>query len=91
MFAARTAAEIFATNQDFAGIRWHVQDKISFGRIVVVITPIAEEVIAKSFAFSGFQEAGRDNLVSINVLIWHGNGTATEYGEFFVRHFFNNV
>ncbi len=44
-----------------------VQDKIFFGRVVAVIAPVAEEVVAKSVAAGGFQEAGGDDLVGVDV------------------------
>jgi hypothetical protein len=50
--------------------------------IVLIVTPIPEQVLPESIAGRRFQKPGRDDLVCIHVLDWQGNTGGTEGIEF---------
>ena len=93
VLTARATPEVFAANQNFAGYAFAgvarvVQHKIGFWRIVGVVAPVAEEVVAEPFALGCFQKAGGNNLVGVDVLDGHRNGGTAKDGEFIVSHGF---
>ena len=68
MLARGTAAEVFGRYEDIAAETGIVQRKTGYGLPRLIITPIAEQVVAKPFAFNCFEETGRNNLVGIDVV-----------------------
>ena len=68
MLTRGTAAEVFGRYKDIAAETGIVQRKTGYGLPRLIITPIAEQVVAKPFAFNCFEETGRNNLVGIDPL-----------------------
>ena len=68
MLTAASASEIFSAHKDFATVDGIVQHEICLRRIVSIIPPVTEQVIAKSFPFCCLQKTGRDDLVSVYIL-----------------------
>ncbi len=72
VFARGAAAEVVADDQDFCAFeRRFVQFKFGVVAAVVVITPVVEQVDAKTAAFDFFQELLGDDLVGIDVAAVH--------------------
>jgi len=67
MLAARTAAKVFAGNEDFTRIGRIVEHERYNGLIVGIVTPVAEKIFAETVAGGRLQETGGNNLVSVHV------------------------
>ena len=53
-----------------AALREAADETARFGTpeaAVGLVSPVAEQVVSKSFAFNGFKKPGRNNLVSIHI------------------------
>jgi hypothetical protein len=51
-----------------------VEHEVSFGRAVVVVSPVEEERLGESVLVRDFQESGRDDLIRIGAS-FAGKGT----------------
>ncbi len=68
VLARGAAAEVAARDEDRAALRFGlVQREVRAGLAVGVVAPLGEEVLAEAFARGGAQEAGRDDLVGVDV------------------------
>ena len=90
MFARGTGTEVLACHEDTAAIRGIVEYEIGIGGSIGLIAPVAEQVIAKEFLLASgrLEEACRDNLVSIHILQWQRNTSASNYIEFLFHLYF---
>jgi len=70
MLTAGARTEVLARNQYAAGIRWVVQHKVLIRRAIGVVSPIAEQVVAKEFLLAGrsLKETGGYYLVCVHIL-----------------------
>ena len=64
---ARPRPEVFACHQYFTAVCGVVQHEIFVRRAVGVVSPVPKEVFAEPFAGGRFQEAGRYDLVGIDI------------------------
>ncbi len=67
MLAARTAAEVFARNENATRIGGIVEGEIGYRVAGGIVAPVAEEIFAEPFARCPFQKAGGDNLVGVDI------------------------
>ena len=91
VLTAGTRTEVLACYEDFADSwgrfaveRGAVENKVFPGLAVLVISPVAEEVLSEETFLpgSGFEEARRDNLVCVNILQRERNTSAFYDVEF---------
>ena len=54
VLAAIAGAKVFAANQYFTAVNGVVQHKVFFRRIIRIVPPVAEQVVAKANTFCGF-------------------------------------
>lgn len=83
MFAAGTATEVLPGNKNLTFISILVQYKVGIRVTGFVITPVAEKIIAEALACGCFQEAGRDDLVCVDIFQRKRDTGRCYYREFF--------
>ena len=83
MFTARTATEVLSGYQDLTFICILIQHKVRIRVARLVITPVAEKIIAEALACGRFQEAGRDDLVCVYIFQRKRYTGGCYYREFF--------
>ena len=90
MFAATARTEVLARHEDAAAVRGIVQHKVRVQRAIGMVTPVAEEVVAKELLVPrrGFQEAGGDDLVGVYVLQRQGDAGGGYDVEFLFHSLF---
>lgn len=82
VLAARAAAEVLACDKDLTAVSRRVEYEVCLGVTRGVVTPVAEEVGAESFARGGLEEACRYDLIGIDVLYRQRHGRRYECCEF---------
>ena len=76
VLARTAAAEIVARQQNFRVLSARrVEDEIGLRIALRVIAPVAEELLVEAFFRGGLQEARRNDLVGIDVVVRHRNET----------------
>ena len=53
---------------------------------LLIVAPIVKEIVAEALFGSGFEKAGGDDLIRVDVLERKGDAGAAEDGEFFVHN-----
>ena len=73
VLATGARTEILACHEDAAAIGGVVEYKILDRMTILIITPVTEEVVAKTFLVSGLEKTGWYDLVGIHILQRKGN------------------
>ena len=68
MLPTGARAEVLARHEDAASVGGVVEHKVLHGLSVLVVAPVAEQVLAKALLVGSLQETGRNDLVCIYVL-----------------------
>ena len=85
MLSARAATEVAASDEDAgAGVGGIVEHEGGDGLALLVVAPIVKEIVAEALFRGGFEKAGGDDLIRVDVLERKGDAGAAEDGEFFV-------
>src|ERR1700730_562786 len=70
VLARATAAEIVAGQQDLGSLgAGLVEDEIGLGIALIVVAPIAEELLVQALLRGGLQESRWDDLVGIYIVV----------------------
>jgi len=82
VLAAGAGAEVLARHEYASAVSRIVQHKVLLQRAVLVVPPVAEEVVAEALLVGGLEEARGDNLVCVHVLQREWNARACYHVEF---------
>ena len=87
MLAARAATEVATSDEDAgASVGGIIEHEGGDGLALLVIAPIIKEIVAEALFGGGFEEAGGDDLIRVDVFERKGDAGAAEDGEFFVHN-----
>src|SRR6266700_124238 len=78
------SVSFFAGQQDLGAFHARlVEDEIGLGIALLVIAPVAEELLVQAFLRRGFQKPRRNDLIGVDIVIGQRNQAALEIGELF--------
>ena len=82
MLTAAAAAEVLPCHQYHASIARVVQYEVLYRIALLVITPVAKQVLPEAFLVGSLEEACRYYLVCVDILQWKRDTRAGYYVEF---------
>src|SRR5690606_14122355 len=83
---ARSGTYVLAGYYDLSTVSRVVQHEILLGTAFLIIPPIPEQVISKTFALGSLQKPCWDDLVSIHIFCRQRDYRAGQYIKFIVSH-----